>query len=52
MMAQYVPASGGVTVWPRTAIHDSVAEDRWVGGNPALRDGIAYHDDTRMAGGL
>jgi hypothetical protein len=25
MMAQYVPASGGVTVWPRTAIHDTVA---------------------------
>jgi hypothetical protein len=25
MMAQHVPPSGGVTIWPRTAIHDTVA---------------------------
>jgi hypothetical protein len=25
MMSQQVPASGGVAVWPRTAIHDTVA---------------------------
>jgi hypothetical protein len=25
MMAQQVPASGGVAVWPRTAIHDTIA---------------------------